>query len=406
MDELKKEHFFKILEKFQEGNATAEEVQFLNAYYQFFGIKEGYTSKLNNADYLHLQERLFQDLQNRIAPSNKLHITVGKFTRYWPRIAAAAVVLLTLSSLFIIINLKNNNSHQIGQNTTHDIAPGRVGATLTLANGRKILLSEAKNGLLAKEAGVVISKSADGKLVYEIKESNLITDNLNTLSTANGETYMIVLPDQSKVWLNAASSLKYPTSFSHQTERRVELAGEAYFQISKDKAHPFIVTTRASHLGNEIGQEVEVLGTHFNINSYVDEPAIKTTLLEGSVKISAMAGSNRIQILKPKQQSTLSASGDIKVNDVDTEEAIAWKKGDFLFREEPIESVMRKLSRWYDIEVVYRGEIPKDGFQGAISRNRNISSVLKLLEQTKVAHFKIVPGNVSGKERRKIIVSK
>jgi ferric-dicitrate binding protein FerR (iron transport regulator) len=243
-------------------------------------------------------------------------------------------------------------------------------------------LSDAAKGEVAKEYGVVIRKSVDGMIEY------LITDQdkpdaagKNTLSTARGETYRVRLPDSTAVWLNAASSLKFPVSFSGKKTRSVELSGEAYFEVFEDKAHPFVVRTDQ--------QEVRVLGTHFNVSSYPDELYASTTLVEGAVNVSrpALPDAKTI-LLKPGQRSLL-RSGNLEVSNVDTQEAIAWKNGDFMFKNEHIESIMRKLSRWYDIEVSYEGDMSDLIFIGVVSRSKNISAVLKIMESTGNIHFKI-----------------
>jgi transmembrane sensor len=232
-------------------------------------------------------------------------------------------------------------------------------------------------------------------LIYTISsvsnETNKAKD-YNTIETPNGGQYQVTLPDGSKVWLNAASSLKFPPSFSRLVNRRVELLrGEAYFEIAKDKNHPFIVKSN--------GQEVKVLGTHFNINSYSDEQSTKTTLLEGSVKIEIVSGSRPKKgvVIRPGQQSILSGER-IRIVDADIESDLAWKNQEFVFKGENIQSIMRKLSRWYDIEVNYNGDCSHLSFYGVLSRSKNISSVLKLMENAGNVKFKI--------EGKKITVNK
>jgi len=269
------------------------------------------------------------------------------------------------------------------------ITPGKQGATLTLSNGKQIKLTGALNGQLAEEIGVAISKTADGQLVYKIAASPSLPGperiKTNTLSTAKGETYQVLLPDGSRIWLNAATTLSYPASFSYLKKRQVKLTGEAYFQVAKDTAHPFIVESGK--------QEVEVLGTHFNINAYNDEQALTTTLLEGSVKI------NQQTILKPGQQSVLTGQGGLQVNYVDTEEAVAWKKGDFVFNEEKISIIMRQLERWYNVEIKISDKLANKEFTGKIARSRNISQVLSLMEETNRIRFKIEGRRITAIEK-------
>ncbi|WP_316813370.1 FecR family protein [Pedobacter heparinus] len=305
--------------------------------------------------------------------------------RLWPRMAAGIAAVLALTALGIYFFNAKNAEPNNGFTMSQDVAPGKTGATLTLANGKKIRLADAAKGEIAREAGIRVSKTAEGQLVYEIGEGSGDPGKLNKLSTAKGETYMVTLPDKSRVWMNAASSLTYATSL-HEPQRRVKLEGEAYFEVAEDKAHPFIVETE--------GQKIEVLGTHFNVNAYTDEETVTTTLLQGSVKVSGKPGS---KMLKPGDQSSLDQRS-ISVARVDTERAIAWKNNKFLFENDDIQYIMRMIARWYDVDVVYTGEMPTEKFGGGVSRFDHASQVLKILESTGGAHFKI--------EGRKILVSK
>ncbi|QDW24143.1 DUF4974 domain-containing protein [Pedobacter sp. KBS0701] len=311
----------------------------------------------------------------------------ARFIKLWPRMTgiAAAIALMVLGLYFF--NYKNDKHTQNDVFAAQDRNPGSFGATLTLANGKKIKLSDATNGEIAKEAGISITKTADGQLVYEIKETINNPDQINTLSTAKGETYILTLPDKSKVWLNAASSLTYSASLNEHGKRRVKLEGEAYFEIFKDKVHPFIVQTA--------NQEVEVLGTHFNVNSYKDEPGIATTLLEGSVKVTA-GGS--LKIIKPGEQA-INKSGTMEVRKVDLDDVVDWKNGDFYLNHIDFKIAMRKIARWYNMEIVYDENVPDNMESGGwISRDKPLSTVLKSIEASGLVKFKV--------EGRKIYVSK
>jgi len=286
--------------------------------------------------------------------------------------AAAAAILIAGSVIYFSTDYSLEKQAALA-----NLQPGKNKAELTLANGRHITLDDAINGNLAKDAGVQITKTKDGELVYTVIDANAASDARNIIKTPYGGQYMVILPDQSKVWLNAGSSLAYPVSFANAKTRNVDLTGEAYFEIAKDKTHPFIVKTAK--------QEVKVLGTHFNINSYMDEPAILTTLLEGSVNISSAAAD---RILKPGEQSMLTAQG-IKVAAADTEEVMAWKNGYFRFNDEKLESIMRKIARWYDVEIEFDGEISDEEYNGKISKFKNIAQVLEMLSETNTVHFKI-----------------
>ncbi|HMF72741.1 MAG TPA: FecR domain-containing protein, partial [Flavitalea sp.] len=268
----------------------------------------------------------------------------------------------------------------------NSIATGSNKASLTLSDGTTIVLDDAANGLLTTQAGIKISKTTDGQLKYDASRPQPSHANgFNTIHTPRGGQYQVVLPDGSSVWLNAASSLKFPTVFSGN-ERKVELTGEAYFEVAKNKVKPFIVAS-----GN---QTLEVLGTHFNVNAYQDDGKIRTTLLEGSIKVSHTQ-TNAFSLLVPGQQAELRK--EIKVTKVDVKQSIAWKNGYFVFASENIQTLMQKIARWYDVDVEYEGRVTTEGFVGSISRFEDVSEVLHMLQLTGMVHFKIVG--------RKIIVS-
>lgn len=319
------------------------------------------------------KEKLIGDAEVQNAPVYSLSF----FKRYkW----IAAAILLILVSSTVILNIRHRNNelvHNIQPQKNQDRMPGGDRAILTLSNGQKIILDSASNGMLAKQGNTSILKKTDGQLIYNTADNTPEEVVYNLLQTPRGGQYKITLPDGTKVWLNAASSLKYPVAFTGK-ERNVEITGEAYFEVAKDASKPFKVK-----LNN---MEVEVLGTHFNINGYTDEDVVRTTLLEGKVKIVA---SNSSKYLVPGQQAQLKPSGNIAVvNDVNLEETVAWKDGNFQFENSDIKAVMRQLARWYDVEVTYRSNVNKH-FIGSISRNVKLSEVLSMLEQTGEVKFKI-----------------
>ena len=289
----------------------------------------------------------------------------------------AAAVVLVVFSFTAYLSLNKKKEHVFAS----DVAPGKNKAILTLADGKKISLSDAVTGDIAKEAGFSITKTADGQLVYNIAEAENANDTrLNTISTPNGGEWQIRLPDGSTVWLNAASSIQYSLNIGTAKSRLVKLDGEAYFEVSKNKAHPFIVETAK--------QAVEVLGTHFNINSYLDEKVTRTTLLEGSVRVSHN-DTKESEILKPGEQSLVTPSG-IDIKTVDVDEAIAWKNGYFMFNNEKQESVLRKIARWYNVEIEYADPAAKEVmYYGTVSRFEKISKVLRKFEQTGEVRFDI-----------------
>lgn len=306
------------------------------------------------------------------------------------RWAAAAAILMTIGIGFWFYGPESSQD-TINPRYANDIAPGGNDAVLTLADGSKISLTDADQGELLNTSGVSIVKAADGQLVYTLDADKKRNDDelkFNTITTPRGGQYQVNLPDGTKVWLNAASVLKFPTTFANLKDRKVELNGEAYFEVAKNKKQPFKVL---STIGDgHRAQEIEVLGTHFNINAYDDEPETKTTLLEGAVKVS---NKGNIQakddiILSPGQQAVLN-NQKLKTHTVDTEEVVAWKNGNFVFANEGIESIMRKISRWYNVEVIYQGKITDNDFVGTVPRFKNVSEALAILELTKTVHFKV-----------------
>jgi hypothetical protein len=313
-------------------------------------------------------------------------------TRRFYRVRAAAffILLIGVSGYFLFLN--HNKPEKIAgggkavRANNNDIPPGSNGAVLTLGNGQVIVLDSAANGTLAVQGNTKVIRRY-GKVVYEGENNNgrLL---YNTMTTPRGRQYQLVLADGSKVWLNAASSIRYPTAFTGK-ERRVEISGEVYFEVAHNQAMPFRVAIRNRG-------EVEVLGTHFNINAYEEEPEMVTTLIEGSVKLKPAADSGQSVRIKPGEQARMSEKGRLSVEkDVDTDEVMAWKNGYFSFNQTGLDVVMRQISRWYDVDIVYTGKIPDRKFGGEISRNSSASQVLKILEESKV-HFSI--------EGKKIIV--
>lgn len=265
-----------------------------------------------------------------------------------------------------------------------ELQPGGDRAVLTLADGQQIVLDQAKSGALSEQDNVKVIKTGEGQLAYSalnIKSEEL---QYNTVSTPRGGQYQVVLSDGTKVWLNAASSLRFPVSFPGG-QRRVELEGEGYFEVSHRAGQPFLVQAN--------GTEVRVLGTHFNINAYNDEAGVKTTLMEGSVEVSR---ADMTTILRPGQQATTEnsntgSSEGINIREVDVDAVIAWKNGRFVFKGENIHAVMRQLARWYDAEISYGENLTNEEFVGVINRSRygKISDILDMLEKTRTVSFEV-----------------
>ncbi len=376
MEGIDKAQFLELLEKYQAGDATKEEIRFLEAYYAAFGLRNNFSSSLDTKSKAALQQELYGLLNQRITKTDK---PPRKLFSNWLRIAVAAsvtIAVITGGYFYYHSQIVIHNS-SIVQN---DIAPGKEGATLTLANGEKIYINDAIAGNIAIQSGVKISKSADGEISYEVISDDSKMLAYNTLTTTRGEQTRVRLPDGTLVFLNAESALRYPTSFTRSKNRNVSLEGEGYFEVAEDKLHPFIVEAR--------NQSVEVLGTHFNINAYMDEKAVKTTLLQGSVRIGGN-GSFAPVTLSPGQQSSLEGSG-ISLKNVEAEDAVAWKQGYFLFNSETLEEIMKDVARWYDIEVIFKDEaLRKETLLGSVGRFENISKLIRALETTNAARFEI-----------------
>lgn len=315
------------------------------------------------------------------------HVQLRRKQIMWQRFAAAAAILIFIGfGLYQATpTAPSAKPELVEQRVSHDALPGGNRATLALSGGKTIVLDSADNGLLATLGGINVQKAKDGQLIYRVTGDAQSDDvAFNTLSTPRGGQYQIVLPDGSKVWLNAASSLRFPAVFKGK-ERRLELTGEAYFEVASNPDMPFKVV-----FGNT---EVEVLGTHFNIMAYDDEAVMEATLLEGSVSIRRGGVMN---MLRPGQQASMEHNGVATVIEhVDVSEAVAWKDGLFQFHDADLQSVMREAARWYDLDVTYEGDIPQRRFTGRISRNVKASELLSILKYTGV-NFKI--------EDKKIIV--
>lgn len=308
----------------------------------------------------------------------------------WNWLQAAAVIFFILTgaiSWWLLSNRENNEKKPVAiVKPLIDVPPGKNGAILKLADGSEVVLDSLADGIVATQLGTTVELK-NGRLVYDAGKKNRGEILFNTMTTPKGRQFQLVLPDGTKVWLNAASSITYPASFAGDA-RRVKVSGEAYFEVAKMKGMPFHVTI------NEMA-EVKVLGTHFNINAYEPELGIKTTLLEGSVQASLL-GTGRAPdyvVLKPGQQAEVTNDQKIKLNEsVNTDQVMAWKNGLFNFENASLEEVMRQLARWYNIEVAYEQDIPKMVFGGEMSRNVSLAGVLNGLERAGV-HFRIEEGN-------------
>lgn len=382
-----------LLEKYIAGTCTKEELSQMLKLIEKEKDEEGITqvlkeywekSKLaNNEQEIDLEFSFSSLMEKAKQISPVFSIVPNSRKNRWKIYYAAAAIIICIISIGTYFLLKPERSKQLSTTgnikaiNKNDLAPGANKAVLTLANGASIILDSAQNGTLTTQGNTKILK-LNGILTYEDSKKASSAVLYNTISTPRGGQYQLVLADGSKIWLNAASSLRFPTAFTGK-ERKVELMGEGYFEVAKNATMPFKVEIN--------GLEVEVMGTHFNINSYNDEPAIRTTLLEGSIKINK---NNSTSLLKPGQQAEVNSAGEVRIiNDADIEEAVAWKDGKFQFDRANIYAVMRQIGRWYDVDVEYKGEAIATHFGGTISRNVNLSQVLNMLHLTGTVKFEI-----------------
>lgn len=375
-----KQTLLSLIDKYLNGIIDPEEEQLLQHYYNSFQqdswdeYRLGPPAEMETAGLIKLKERIKGSSVKRRKPiliSNRFRFT------------AAASILFLVAAIAFWYNQHRANSPLAYHRTQplNDLLPGMDGAILTLADGSQLLVDSAGNGTLAVQGNTTITKN-NGQLQYLAEKAGQPNTLYNTITTPKGRQFKLVLADGSRVWLNAASSIRFPTTFTAK-ERRVETTGEVYFEVAHNVVAPFKVSTR--------GMEVTVLGTHFNINAYEDEATIKTTLLEGAVKLQTGSSTG---VLKPGEQASINSSGAMHVtNDADLEEVVAWKNGSFQFTAQTIQSIMRQISRWYDVEIVYEGTISKETFSGIVSRNSNVSEVMKILAEGGIK-FKIEGGKM------------
>jgi len=378
---MNKQEIADLLDRYHKGETTPEEdVQLDLWYHKEVGLSDWVPNTGTGERGGLLKQRIDAQINEVEVPKR----------RNWYQYAAAAIIFMALSAGLYFFTAQRRSPGVTTEelSRTNDIAPGSNKAILTLADGSKISLTDVVEGKLATQSGIVITKTAEGQLVYTVNSGTQETTNAalsyNTISTPQGGQHQINLPDGTKVWLNSGSSLKFPVNFSGLHERKVELLGEAYFEVKKNKDKPFSVLSQ--------GQTVKVFGTHFNVMAYPNEKDMETTLLEGSVSVKAGLAET---FIVPGQQSQLN-NGKISVSKLaDPEAVVAWKNQLFQFDNTDIDKVLRQIERWYDVEVKYAGPKPDVSFTGVVPRNVKVSKILMALEQTCGVKFEIEGRNIT-----------
>lgn len=379
-----------MLDRYLKNQSNTKEKEKLDEFFEENSNSIEASKSIENVSKL--EDKIFNYIQFGIKEQVKKESTLNRMP--YLQVAASILVIFLFSTTiyFYRSSLASKSQLPIAQSVAklEDKQPAKNIAILTLGNNSQIVLDEASNGEIAQEGGVSILKTDKGELVYKIRNSNKLSNKdlnkYNTISTPMGGKFKVILPDGSLVVLNAASTLKYPVHFDEKV-RKVSFTGEAYFEIAKleDKRKqrvPFYVYSN--------DQIVEVLGTHFNINSYDNEEYSKTTLLEGSVKITNEKSAATAKILKPGQQAVIKR-GDVqtKIMIADEAQALAWKDGYFLFKNTNIKDVVNELERWYNVDIQYEDEMEFENITGYISRNVKISSVLKMLQLSGIVNYEI-----------------
>lgn len=371
---MNQQTIIELVEKIAAGVATDAEIAQFNQWYQSFQ-KEGQEWPFADlGDKEKIETAILQSIEQRI----NILPESGRSSFYTLRRIAAAVIVLIIAAggFYWYSSGINDSEDSIELVIRNDVGPGEEKAVLTLGDGSQIMLDEANTGLLASEGSTTVKKSGKGLITYQSGNSPADKDIhmesqvvYNTISTPRGGKYKVLLPDETEVWLNAMSSIRFPTQFTEKT-RQVEITGEVFFDVTRNKAQPFWVRT-----GDQV---VKVLGTQFNVKAYSDEETIRTTLVEGSVIVETAGDKVKIE---PGEQVVNQTNSEIAVEDVDVEQVIAWKNGLFQFWDTNLKEIMRQLSRWYDVDVTYLSNENDISFTGFISRDVTISNVLHMLEE-------------------------
>ncbi len=363
-DSLSDEELKSLLESINKGTYDSELQEIVDEALE----KDAFPGLSDRGRYDMLFSKLLERAGEKESPMTVKHKNTNsrpaakKVILYLAAVAASAILLVTFGTL-------NRSDEQSTVQTIADIPPGGNRAMLTLGDGSSIILDSAAVGQLAEQAGTRVIKVDDGRLAYDSEGRKRAETIYNTITTPRAGQYELVLPDGSRVFLNSESSIRFPVFFSGSF-RVVEITGEAYFEVAENREMPFRVSS-----GNTT---VEVLGTSFNVRAYADEGSVNTTLIEGSVQVSSPVYQTTIT---PGQMALADITGTISVqNDVDVDEIIAWKNGLFIFNSATVEQIMNQVSRWYDVDIEYKGEVSNKTFSGIVSRKSNVSQLLKIME--------------------------
>ena len=376
--------FMHVIKRFLSGNASDDEKEFITKYYDYFDHEEGIVHSLSDEERKALEEEMLQVISVRNVTGGQRRVI---FMRPWAKWVAAALIITGA----VWWNNRRQESALAGQSVARrqesvdSIHAGGNRALLTLGDGKEIVLDSAADGRLASQGTVKIIKLNNGLLSYNGNGLDTATVVYNTITTPRGGQYRLVLADGTGVWLNAASSLRFPVNFTGK-ERLVTLTGEAYFEVAKNAAMPFIVKVEGRG-------EVEVTGTHFNVNAYEDAERLLATLVEGKIRLhpaDPLFNSVKSLLLSPGQQAGIDHAGKLAMRDnPDIDEVLAWKNGKFIFNGSRIQEIMKQVEKWYDVKVEYTGRDTDEEFFGVISRSVSITQILAMLEKTRAVTFEV-----------------
>ena len=365
---MDKKSFFELAEKIGTGVATEQEINLFHHWYESFQ-EDGHEWLDEMGDRNRIENEIFLRIRNQIngGKQNSFGLQISR------KIAAAVLLLVISAGAVYFISHNKASETQPELVIKDDVQPGSDKAVLTLGDGAQIILDGSMTGVVANEGDIAVENSDEGMVTYlvgeDLSEMDVHEVTYNTISTPQGGQYKVRLPDETEVWLNSLSSIRFPTRFT-ENSREVEITGEVYFQVTNQENQPFMV-----YSGN---QYVKVLGTEFNIQAYSDESFIRTTLVEGAVRV---VSENEVVVLEPGYQVVNQEDAGLEVRKVNTDMVTAWKNGLFQFWDTDLEEVMRQLSRWYGIEVNYLTTAEGGAFTGFISRNVTISNVLRMMEE-------------------------